>query len=452
MVHAGGGGEKWKGRKVVNEDELAEKQQKKEEERYLRRVAAEAEAKRKQRAQKAKQKAARAAEKEFKQRVQRLGVFRALIGGVASMQLKLSFSKWVEYVEILKDERAERYRRQRWQLNCPESARMRPNQLGLMHSTIEQRLRMIFYRYHVEGDEACGVDLQLKSTPQASSPSTFPMVLVMIFYRYHVEGDEACGVDLQLKSTALPQLLPRVYRDPSLPTKQQALADQLPMHPGSAAAQQQLLQQQEQLMRGSHTSSFGGHGGGLGTRGDDNKTDSMNKTGTDSMTLTHSSGFTHQSTDKQSSILPESLKSARSARSGRSDADGAGGEKGKKGGSPSVGKESSDLSNLIDVAGENRSMHTTGSSAFQTVHGGSIEKKPDPAPLHQQYGYDPTIMKFKGKGLHYRTGRPVFYDEKYSLFKFVYPHVNKRFFDYQDRIRSDALEYSYEPRGHVMVK
>mmetsp|Transcript_20054 Transcript_20054/g.50597 ORF Transcript_20054/g.50597 Transcript_20054/m.50597 type:complete len:411 (+) Transcript_20054:545-1777(+) len=410
MVHAGGGGEKWKGRKVVNEDELAEKQQKKEEERYLRRVAAEAEAKRKQRAQKAKQKAARAAEKEFKQRVQRLGVFRALIGGVASMQLKLSFSKWVEYVEILKDERAERYRRQRWQLNCPESARMRPNQLGLMHSTIEQRLR------------------------------------------YHVEGDEACGVDLQLKSTALPQLLPRVYRDPSLPTKQQALADQLPMHPGSAAAQQQLLQQQEQLMRGSHTSSFGGHGGGLGTRGDDNKTDSMNKTGTDSMTLTHSSGFTHQSTDKQSSILPESLKSARSARSGRSDADGAGGEKGKKGGSPSVGKESSDLSNLIDVAGENRSMHTTGSSAFQTVHGGSIEKKPDPAPLHQQYGYDPTIMKFKGKGLHYRTGRPVFYDEKYSLFKFVYPHVNKRFFDYQDRIRSDALEYSYEPRGHVMVK
>ncbi|CAD7974003.1 unnamed protein product [Amoebophrya sp. A120] len=430
MVKTSAGAGKWKGRKVMNEEEQAEKMAKKEQERLQRRLADEAEKARKLRALRAKQRKARAAEKEFKERVGKLGVFRALMSGVASMQLRLSFSNWVYYVELLKDERMERYRRQRWQLACGEEHQ----------KVLEKRQQHL-------------LQLQQQQVRDGAMSSTMLQKL-----KYHVEGDEACGLDLQLKSTHLPQLLPRAYKDPSLPTRRQALVDQLPGHPSN-------------MQTSTTLAAIGGGDGGSSKK----KTDT-----TDSMTLTQSS-FTHSSTDKTHGTSMQSFKSGTGAGSANDEdpnlpeAQRKQGMKNQPGGSSSTSGSKHTTQNDFNKTGDisigensnssntqgNRSMHTTGSSAFNTVVGAGTksielqlqkERTELQVPLHQQYGYDPNIMKFKGKGLHYRTGRPVFFDEKYSLFKFVYPHVNKRFFDYGDKIRSGALEYSYEPRGHVMVK
>ncbi|CAD7952041.1 unnamed protein product [Amoebophrya sp. A25] len=430
----GGGESKWKGRGVANEDELAEKIAKKEQEKQLRRIAAAAEHARKLRQQRAKQAKAKAAEREFAKRVQRLGVFRALISGVGSMQVQLTFRKWVEYVEMLKDERIERYRRQRWQLNCPKDSVAK---IGLIRMAPNQEMPQAYRRLDEDS--------------------------VQHKMRYHIEGDEECGMDLQLKSTSLPALLPRAYRDPLYPTREDviarrgstALVDQLPAHPAQVVREHidaaRERQENEKRMGKSDRSSHSGSWNDM-----------------DSMTMTHSTSLTHSSSmHSNSGGRKESSGSVAAPNAHQSSSsDSAFGKSGN-----AVNKKIGDMMRTTGTSdgfaksvsdaeeSANRSMGTTNSSSFGTVLGakqfvkeGTSSSQAEAAPLHQQYGYDPAIMKFKAKGLHYRTGRPVFYDAKYHLFKFVYPHVDRRFFDYGDRIRSDAIEKSYEPRGHVMVK
>ncbi len=80
--------------------------------------------------------------KDMKVRLQQLGVFRALVSGVASMQMRVCFGKWVEYLEMIKSAKLELYRRRRWQLSCPEAhmknlagvADLEPQQMNLFYT------------------------------------------------------------------------------------------------------------------------------------------------------------------------------------------------------------------------------------------------------------------------------------------------------------------------------
>ena len=78
-----------------------------EKERRDKELAAKAKAAQMMRAKKAREGMIKAKEREMAKRVGQLGVFRALISGSASLQMRLHFTKWVEFVEMARDERQE---------------------------------------------------------------------------------------------------------------------------------------------------------------------------------------------------------------------------------------------------------------------------------------------------------------------------------------------------------
>ena len=110
---------KWKGRAVVDEDAVAERQKAKEQAAMMKKIAANAKQLRNFKIRRIRENEAKAREKDFARRLQQLGVLRAMVSGVTSMQLKVTFAKWLEFIQVMREERMEAYRRYRWQLSCP---------------------------------------------------------------------------------------------------------------------------------------------------------------------------------------------------------------------------------------------------------------------------------------------------------------------------------------------
>lgn len=56
------------------------------------------------------------------------------------------------------------------------------------------------------------------------------------------------------------------------------------------------------------------------------------------------------------------------------------------------------------------------------------------------FGFDPSIMRYESRGLHFRTGRPVYLDRKYNLLRYAYQRVPGR-----DHVLSGVVEFDEGP-------